>query len=123
MVNSSSEVSRFEEVDGVKVGDVDTPCVGLGALRPVLLHVHSEEADVDSVLLLEGEHGARPIGEVVQHVTSVHVPGKGILSTSTLIFSVAIIILDILCFVNWEEKHQMQKCLRAHCLKSIMVRI
>ena len=51
MVDSSPEVSRFEEVDGVKVGDVDTPGVGLGALRPVLLDVHPKEADVDPVLL------------------------------------------------------------------------
>ena len=83
MVDSSSEVSRFEEVDGVKVGDVHTPGVGLGALRPVLLDVHPKEADVNSILLLEGEHSTRAIGEVVQHVTSVHIPGKRILSTLT----------------------------------------
>ena len=62
MVDSSSEVSWFEEVDGVKVGDVDTPGVGLGALRPVLLDVHPKEADVNSVLLLKGEHSARDTG-------------------------------------------------------------
>ena len=109
MVDSRSEVSRFEEVDGVKVGDVDTPCVGLGALRPVLLDVHSEEADVNPVLLLEGEHSARSIGEVVQHVTSVHVPGENILSTSTHGYFVTEIfsgnhsiatLREIVCFAN-----------------------
>ena len=76
MVDSSSEVSRFEEVDGVKVGDVDTSRVGLGALRPVLLDVHPKEADVNSVLLLKGEHCASAVREVVQHVASVHIPGE-----------------------------------------------
>ena len=76
MVDSSSEVSWFEEVDGVKVGDVDTSRVGLGALRPVLLDVHPKEADVNSVLLLKGEHSARAIREIVQHVTGVHIPGE-----------------------------------------------
>ena len=76
MVDSSSEVSWFEEVDGVKVGNVDTPGVGLWALRPVLLDVHPEEADVDPVLLLEGEHGAGAVWEVIQHVPSVHIPAK-----------------------------------------------
>ena len=82
MVDSSSEVSWFEEVDGVKVGYVDTPGVGLWALRPVLLHVHPEEADVDPVLLLECEHGAGAVWEVIQHVPSVHIPAKMIMSYS-----------------------------------------
>ena len=82
MVDSSSEVSWFEEVDGVKIGNVDTPGVGLWALRPVLLDVHPEEADVDPVLLLEGEHGAGTVWEVIQHVASVHIPAKMIMSCS-----------------------------------------
>ena len=36
--------------------------------------MHAEEADVHPVLLLEGEHGPRPVGEVVQHVTGVDIP-------------------------------------------------
>ena len=36
--------------------------------------MHPEEADVDAVLLLEGEHGAGPVREVVQHLTRLHVP-------------------------------------------------
>ena len=75
MVDGSSEVSWFEEVDGVEVGDVDAPGVGLRTLGAVLLHVHPKEADVHSVLLLEGEHRASPVREVVQHVASVHISG------------------------------------------------
>ena len=82
VVDSSSEVSWFEEVDGVEVGDVDPPGVGLGALRAVLLHVHPKETHVHPVLLLEGEHGAGAVWEVVQHVASVHIPDKMIMSSS-----------------------------------------
>ena len=35
--------------------------------------MHAEEADVHPVLLLEGEHGSRPVGEVVEHVTGVDI--------------------------------------------------
>ena len=109
VVDSSSEVSRLKEVDGVKVGDVDTPGVGLGALRPVLLDVHPKEADVNSVLLLKGEHCPSAVREVVQHVASVHIPGEKnnfqleILRIANLVFNLVsiekIICVEIMIWV------------------------
>ena len=62
-------MSWFEEVDGVNVGYVDTPSIGLRTLGPILLDVHTKEADVNSILLLKGEQSTCTIGEVVYHVT------------------------------------------------------
>ena len=91
MVDSSPEVPRLEEVNRVKVGDVDSPGVWLRTLAPVLLimtsvstlsalrevglylYMHPEEADVYSVLLLKGKHGPGSVWEVVHHLTSVDV--------------------------------------------------
>ena len=41
---------------------------------PSYLNMHAEKADVGSLLLLEGKHGPRPVGEVVQHLSGIHVP-------------------------------------------------
>ena len=76
MVDRGSKVAGLEKVDRVEVGHVDAPRVGLGTLRPVLLDVHAEEAHVHPVLLLEGKHGAGPVRKVVQHLSSVNVPGE-----------------------------------------------
>ena len=76
MVDRGSKVPRPEKVDRIQVGHVNAPRVRLGTLRPVLLHVHPEKADVHAVLLLEGKHGAGPVGEVVQHLSSVNVPRR-----------------------------------------------
>ena len=37
--------------------------------------MHPKEANVYTVLLLEGKHGASPVRKVVQHLSSVTIPG------------------------------------------------
>jgi hypothetical protein len=49
--------------------------------------MHAEEAHIGSLLFLEGKHGPGPVGEVVQHLTRVHVPNNtniNSLSTKTI---------------------------------------
>mmetsp|Transcript_10924 Transcript_10924/g.28093 ORF Transcript_10924/g.28093 Transcript_10924/m.28093 type:complete len:314 (-) Transcript_10924:951-1892(-) len=64
----------LEVVNRVKVRNVDTVAIRFRALRPVLLHMHPEEANIDAVLLLENEEclGA------VRQFTRVRLVGLGI---------------------------------------------
>ena len=66
----------LEKVHRIQVGHVNPAGVRRLALGPILLHVHAEEADVHTVLLLEGKHGPGAVGEVVRHLASVNVPRK-----------------------------------------------
>ena len=65
VVHVGPQFSGLEEVDGVQVRDVHSSRVRLLALAAVLLHVQPEEADLDAVHHLEGEHGLRSVGELV----------------------------------------------------------
>ena len=38
--------------------------------------MHPEETDVHPVLLLEGKHGSGTVGEIVQHLSRVHISGE-----------------------------------------------
>ena len=71
VVDGGPEHSRPEEVHRVEVGDVDPSRVGCRTLAAVLLHVHPEEADVDTVNLLKGKQGASTVRELFTHLTSV----------------------------------------------------
>lgn len=51
------------------------PLVGLRAVGPVLLNVHTEEADVCSVNVLKCKKGFCPVGERLRHLSVVHKPG------------------------------------------------
>lgn len=53
MVDSSSEVSRFEEVYAIQVRDVDSPLIGLWAVWAVLLYVHAKKTHFCSIYVLE----------------------------------------------------------------------
>ena len=41
------------------------------------LHMHSKEANIHAILLLEGKHGSGSVGEVVHHLARVHVSRIG----------------------------------------------
>ena len=40
------------------------------------LDVHPEEANIDTILLLEGKHGSGSVGEVIHHFTSVNISAQ-----------------------------------------------
>ena len=44
------------------------------------LDVHPEEANIDTILLLEGKHGSGSVGEVIHHFTSVNISAQWFLS-------------------------------------------
>lgn len=77
VVHRRPEVSGFEEVHAVQVGDVHPPLVGLRAVRAVLLDVHAEEAHLGPVDVLEGEQGLHPVREGLRHLSVVHEPALG----------------------------------------------
>lgn len=77
VVHGRPEVSGFEEVHAVQVGDVHPPLVGLRAVRAVLLDVHAEEAHLGPVDVLEGEQGLHPVREGLGHLSVVHEPALG----------------------------------------------
>lgn len=38
--------------------------------------MHPEEANIDTILLLEGKHGSGSVGEVIHHLTSVNISAQ-----------------------------------------------
>lgn len=54
---------------------ISLPLVGLRAVRSVLLNVHTKEADVCSVNVLEREKGFCPVWERLRHLSTVHKSG------------------------------------------------
>lgn len=76
MVDCSSELSWFEEVYGVEVGDVDPPGVRRGTLWAVLLHMHAEETHVRAVDLLKRKQSFRPVWELIRKISILHEPSK-----------------------------------------------
>lgn len=63
VVDSSPEVSRFEEVHAVQVRDVHSSLIGRRAVRAVLLNVHAEKTHVCSVDVLKRKQGFHPVRE------------------------------------------------------------
>ena len=43
------------------------------------LDVHPEEANIDTILLLEGKHGSGSVGEVIHHITSINISKQVVL--------------------------------------------
>lgn len=74
MVDSSSEVSRFEEVNAVQVGDVHSPLVGWWAVWAVLLHVHAKKTHFCSIYVLEGKQSFQSVREGLGHLSTVNEP-------------------------------------------------
>lgn len=72
MIDSCSILSGFEEVDRVEVCEVDASAVGSRAVRAVLLHVHTKEANVSSVYLFKGKQSFRAVREFCCQLTSIH---------------------------------------------------
>ena len=100
MVDSRSEFARLKEVNAVEVRYVDSsikeinvascmihvvshvvvrevePAVGDWRIGAVLLNVHAEKADVNSVDLLKSEHRLRSIRKRLLHLASINEPAS-----------------------------------------------
>ena len=50
------------------------PCVGCGAVRGVLLHMHAEETHVHAINLLKHKHGLGSVGHLHGKLPSVLLP-------------------------------------------------
>lgn len=72
VVDSRSEVSRFEEVYAVQVGDVHSPLIGWWAVGAVLLHVHAKETHFCSIYVLEGKQSFQSVREGLGHLSTVN---------------------------------------------------
>ena len=59
MIDTSTQVGRLKEFDGIKITNVDSPIIWIGTLGTILLNMKTKETDVDIVNLLEGEHGLK----------------------------------------------------------------
>lgn len=74
MVDSSSEVSRFEEVHTVQVRDVHSSLIGRRTVRAVLLNMHAEKTHVCSIDGLKCKQGFHPVREGLGHLSRVNEP-------------------------------------------------
>lgn len=72
MVDSSSEVSWFEEVYAVQVRDVHSPLIGWWAVRAVLLHVHAKKTHFCSIYILECKESFQSVWEGLSHLSTVN---------------------------------------------------
>ena len=59
MIDTSTQVGRLKEFDGIKITNVDSPIIWIWTLGTILLNMETKETDVDIVNLLEGEHGLK----------------------------------------------------------------
>ena len=56
MIDTSTQVGRLKEFDGVKITNVDSPIVWIWTLGTILLNMKTKETYVDVVNLFEGKH-------------------------------------------------------------------
>lgn len=107
VVDSSPEVSRFEEVHAVQVRDVHSSLIGRRAVRAVLLNVHAEKTHVCSVDVLKRKQGFHPVREGLGHLSAVNKPGgkkKTALKLSCCAFT---IVLHLNCLTKLH--HNMRR--------------
>lgn len=76
MVDSSSEVSWFEEVYAVQVRDVDSPLIGWWAVWAVLLYVHAKKTHFCSIYVLKRKQSFQSVWEGLGHLSTVNEPEK-----------------------------------------------
>lgn len=69
MVDKSSQVFGVEEVDAVKVGDVDSTSVGSLAVRAILLYMEAKEADLSAIDLFKHKHGFCPVRKLLWKIS------------------------------------------------------
>lgn len=76
MVDSSSEVSWFEEVYTVQVRDVHSSLVGWWTVWAVLLHMHAEKTHFCPVYVFECKKSFQSVREGLGHLSTVNKPEK-----------------------------------------------
>ena len=60
------------------------------------LDMHTKEAHVHSILLLEGKHGSGSVGEVIHHITSVNISKQVVLKYFSELWKYFLVILIFL---------------------------
>lgn len=74
VINRSTEMSRPEKVNRVEVCNVNSASVRHRRIGSIFLNVHTEEANVNAVDLLESEQGPSPIRKSLAHFSGVNKP-------------------------------------------------
>lgn len=77
VVDSRPEVSRFEEVHTVQIGDVNSSLIGRWAVRAILLDMHPKKTHICSVNVFKGKQSFHPVWEGLRHLSAVHKPAGG----------------------------------------------